>query len=512
MPVETELKLLIDPQHIARLRRHPLFKRGRRLAPQKLYSVYYDTPDLALWRHGVALRLRRAGRRWVQTVKGGGSVVAGLHQRPETEAAIDDAVPDFAAIEDPMLARYFSTRKLRARLKPAVVTRFTRASYLLQPQPGVVIEASLDRGTLEGGGRSEPICELELEMKSGPAWHAHQVALQLLATAPLLAADRSKAERGFDLHRNAAPKPRKARASPLTPDMTCRDAFEALVEAGLAHFLANQHGLLNDDDPEYLHQMRVALRRLRSVLATFAPLFTEDVLAARVTEIRRLSAVLGRARDWDVFVTETLPPLTQRYAKHAGIAAFCHRAAWLRMYADRAARRAVGSRRGQHFILASGAWLLAGDWFARLDAAQRAALLRPVTVFAREVLDGAHARVLKRGRHFGRLTPPKLHRLRIAAKKLRYAADFFAPLYDRRRVSRFRDTLAQLQDALGSFNDAVTTARLVEEARRGLTSASAREARGILLGWSGGVQHSGGRHLKLLWDKWRAMSPFWKDA
>jgi len=509
MSIETELKLLIDPQYVAPLRRHPLFRRGRRLAPQKLHSVYYDTSDLTLWRHNVALRLRRSGARWIQTIKGGGSVVAGLHQRPEIEAAINGPSPDFDAINDPALVQRFASRKLRKRLQPVVITEFTRTCYMLRPVEGVVIEASLDQGTVKSGEATEPICELELEVKAGSAWHAYQVALDLLATVPLLVTDCSKAERGFDLHRNITRKPRKARTSPLTPDMTCHEAFKALVGSSLSQFLANQHGMLESDDPEYLHQMRVALRRLRSVFATFAPLFADDVLAARIAEIQRLATTLGRARDWDVFATETLPLLTARYAAHPGVAALCHRTARLRSYAGRAARRAVASRRGQHFILASGAWLLAEDWLTHLDAAQRAVLLRPVPSFAREVLGSTYARMLKRGRQFDRLTPPKLHRLRIAAKKLRYATEFFAPLYDGRRVERFRTTLAHLQDALGSFNDAVTTAQLVERARRGLNSASAREARGILLGWSVGIQHSGGRHLKLLWNKLQAARPFW---
>jgi len=509
MLVETELKLLIDPQYVARLRRHPLLRRGRRLAPQKLHSVYYDTPDLTLWRHNVALRLRRAGVHWIQTMKIGGSVVAGLHQRPEIETALVGPSPEFDAITDPELAQHFASRKLRKRLRPMVITEFTRTRYMLRPVEGVVIEASLDKGTIKSGDATEAICEFELEVKAGAVWHAYQVALELLATVPLLAEDRSKAERGFDLHRNIARKPRKAQTSPLTPDMTCHDAFKVLVAASLSQFLANQHGMLESDDPEYLHQMRVALRRLGSVFATFAPLFADDVLTARIAEMRRLAATLGRARDWDVFATETLPLLTARYAAHPGVAALCRRAARLRSYADRAARRAVASRHGQHFILASGAWLLAEDWLTHMDMALRAALLRPVTSFAREVLDNTSARMVKRGRQFDRLTPPKLHRLRIAAKKMRYATEFFAPLFDSRRVERFRAALAHLQDALGSFNDAVTTAQLVERARRGLNSASAREARGILLGWSVGIQHSGGRHLKLLWNKLRAARPFW---
>ena len=509
MPVEIELKLQLDPRHVARLRNHPLLKRATHHASRKLYSVYYDTPDLDLWRAGIALRLRRTGEHWLQTIKSGGRVTAGLHQRHEFESGVVAPFPDFTAIDDPELAAHLASAELRTHLKPMIVTEFTRASCVLAPAERVAIEASIDCGIIKSGDATEPICELELEVKAGPAWRAYQAALHLLEAAPMLIENRSKAERGFALHQGALSKPLKAAPSPLAQGMTANDAFKALVQACLAHYIANQRGMLEGDDREYLHQMRVALRRLRSVLSTFSPLFPAAVLEPPLTEIRWLSRILSPARDWDVFAAETLAPVTARYAGHAGMAAVARSAAHLRQAANGTARRAVASARGQGLLLALGGWISAETWVAALDDEQRRGLQQPAVEFARTVLEAALRRVAKRGKHFDSLAPPALHRLRIATKKLRYAAEFFAPLYDGDKARDYRAALIRSQDALGAYNDAVTVTRLAARASRGLKGAAANEARGIMLGWSAGIQDAGTRHLKRIWKEFRAASPFW---
>jgi inorganic triphosphatase YgiF len=387
MPVEIELKLQLDPRHIARLRDHPLLKHAAHSTTRKLYSVYYDTPDLDLWRAGIALRLRRAGApasskqsfrlrdatvsasgaRWIQTFKSGGAAVAGLHQRKECEAEVATQFPDFSAIADAELAARFASIELRARLKPVIVTEFTRSCCMLAPAAGVAIEASIDHGIIKSGDATELVCELELEVKAGPAWRAYQVALQLLEAVPLLVEDRSKAERGMALHERVPRKPRQTPPSPVAAGMTSNDAFTALVQSCLAHYTANQRGTLDGADPEYLHQMRVALRRLRSVFSTFAPLFSATALAPPAAETRWLAQVLGPARDWDVFNADILPPVTARYARHAGMVAVTRSAARLRLAANRRARRAVASARGQGLLLALGGWLSAATWLEQMS-------------------------------------------------------------------------------------------------------------------------------------------------
>ncbi len=507
MPVEIELKLRLDPRAIPRLRNHPILKRATQSVSRKLYSAYYDTPDLKLWRMGTSLRLRRSGGHWVQTIKSGDAVAAGLHQRGECEAAVATQFPDFNAITDAAIAAQFASLTLRARLKPVIITEFTRVSWRIAPAPGVAIEASIDRGVIKAGDASEPLCELELEVKAGPAWRAYETALQLVHATSLRIDDRSKVERGIAMLRQSPRKPLKTAPSPVIKSMTCNDAFKALAQSCITHLIANQQGMLDSDDPEYLHQMRVALRRLRSVFSTFAPLFPPAALDPPLSEIRWLASALGEARNWDVFATETLPPVHASYREHAGIAAVILAASRLRQNADRRARRAVASARGQGSALALGGWLSAETWRDALNDSQRSGLQQPLEGYARNVFAAASRRVLKRSRHIGTLAPDDLHRLRIAAKKLRYAADFFAPLYSPKRVAPYLARLADLQQVLGLINDVATATQLLAAVREG--GAMRREALGIIMGWNALNRAHEIKRLARAWRGFKRAKTFW---
>jgi triphosphatase len=537
MPLEIELKLQLDPRHIARLHSHTLFKRATHSASRKLYSIYYDTPDLQLWRAGLALRLRRAGKRWVQTIKSEAGVAAGMHRRNEFEAAVATQFPDFSVIGGD-LAAHFAAPELRARLKPVMITEFTRTNCLLAPAKGSAIEASIDRGTVTSGNSSAPICELELEVKTGPPWRAYQIALQLLDAAPLLLEDRSKAERGIALYLREPRAPRKAPPSPVTTKMTGNEAFKALVQSCLGHYIANQRGMLKDADPEYLHQARVALRRLRSVFNTFSPLLPAAALAVPAAETRWLSHELGRARDWDVFAAETLPRVAARHSGNSGMAALTHSALRLRQTTNRETRRAVASARGQGLLLSLGGWLSTEPWLETLtdasvpmassavasrksgplprvtrppapsaDGAQHNQLQEPVAGFARTVLDVASKRVSKRGRNIGSLAPRQLHRLRIAVKKLRYAADFFDPLYPRKRTKAYLARLAELQQVLGTLNDTAITPQLL--AALDASSAVPRAALDLVADRNALTRARELKRLARAWQQFKRAKTYW---
>ena len=109
--------------------------------------------------------------------------------------------------------------------------------------------------------------------------------------------------------------------------------------------------MLAGEDPEYLHQMRVALRRLRSAFSVFAPALPAETTAPVAAELKWLGAALGPARDWDVFVTETLPPVHAEFGEHPALAAFGERCAALRRAAAQRARRTVASQRYQRLML-----------------------------------------------------------------------------------------------------------------------------------------------------------------
>jgi inorganic triphosphatase YgiF len=504
--MEIELKLLVPAGAMRRLASHRLLGRSGPVRRARLRSVYYDTPALDLWRQGIALRLRHDGRRWLQAVKGGGTARGGLHQRLEEEVEVAGPAPDFTRIGDGALASALASPRLRARLAPVFTTDFTRASRVIELGGGTRVEASLDEGVIRGARGAEPVRELELELKSGEPARLYDLALALAEDVPLALGNRSKAQRGYALAGAAPDAPVKARAATLDRGMTAAEAFRAVMWAGLAHYQANEPGALAGADPEYLHQLRVALRRLRSAIGIFAPLLDAPALAALRADLRWLAGRLGPARDWDVFVTETLPPVVEAFGRRGGFRDFVARCERLRRAANARARRALRSARCRRLALRLSAWLHAGDWLRELPAARREALERPVAEWASAVLGRRYDRVRERGRGLARHSAGELHRLRIAIKKYRYAADFFASLYGK-PARQALGRLSRLQDILGAMNDAANVAELTARGFDG--GARVREARGIVLGWSRARATALRRKLKRAWKSFRAAEPFW---
>ncbi len=223
MAVEIELKLALAPEHLNQLKRHRLLKQisTGRAVTQKLYSVYYDTPDLALRNHAMALRLRRVGRQWLQTLKGGGGVQAGLHQRHEWETPVAGEALDLDALK---ACGGALPAGVSNRLQPAFVTDFARSVRLLNYE-GAEIELGLDSGEIRAGNKTRPISELELELKSGDPQQLFKLALALLDVVPLSVENTSKAEYGYRLFSGEQPQPRKVN---LPAVASSQDAISAL--------------------------------------------------------------------------------------------------------------------------------------------------------------------------------------------------------------------------------------------------------------------------------------------
>jgi len=204
MAQETELKLLLDAQHLPRLLAHPLLAAQ---APRRavLRNTYFDTPALALMQQRMAVRERQVGGRTLLTVKTAGHSVGGLSQRNEWEAPTEPGRFDFAAlVDDPALAAQLTA--LAGQLVPVFGTDFVRHIWLLE-HGGAQIEVALDQGFVTAGAAREALLELELELKSGPVTALTDLARVLSQdepgpTAPspwLHPSDRSKAERGLAL-------------------------------------------------------------------------------------------------------------------------------------------------------------------------------------------------------------------------------------------------------------------------------------------------------------------------
>lgn len=505
MPTEVELKLLIQTEDIARLRRHPLIKAhaSGRARSRRLLSTYFDTPELILKQHRIALRVRRIGARRVQTLKGGGEVRAGLHSRGEWEDEVAHDQPDLTKIHDAGLAELFASPQVRDRLEAIFSTDFRRTVWLLQWDDGDAIELALDQGEVRRNGQSAPLCEIELELKAGNPARLYQVALVLQQRIPLKLENISKAERGYQLHTATPPPLVKAAMPTIAPDMDVAGAFQAIAWSCIGHWTANQQGVLESAEPEYIHQMRVALRRLRSALPLFTDAIPRESYAPIATGLKWLANELGPARNWDVFVTQTLPPLLRQFPDDSAIQGVLRMARDKQDAARQAARQALLAPRHDRLLLELGAWLLADGWHAGADEAR--CVNQPAQKLARRMLDKRHKSLHRHAASLADMPPEERHQVRIAVKKLRYATEFFAPLYPRQSSRDYIRALAVLQEELGILNDAATTHTLLDE----LPDADAG-ALGTVAGWSA---RGLAQHLASMETAWRAFCrcpPFWK--
>lgn len=200
MHTEIELKLLIDSANIPQLLQHPLLKSACKSGPlrQKLHSIYFDTPELDLMRQRISLRLRQTGGHWIQTVKGGGKVEEGLHQRPEWEVPVIGGMPDFDKLSASPWHSFF-TPDIQSKLMAIFVTDFWRTIWLME-LPNCLIELALDAGEIHAKNKQVPICEVELELKSGAPESLFDLARELRKSIALQPEDRSKADRGYMLY------------------------------------------------------------------------------------------------------------------------------------------------------------------------------------------------------------------------------------------------------------------------------------------------------------------------
>ena len=487
MAEEVELKLALAEDHQARFLRHPLLKQAIERHVENLDNIYYDTANLSLRRRGIALRLRRKGRDWLQTVKLAGSSAAGLSSRPEWEVPYTGQF-EFSALEQTALREWLQRPKLLARIVPICETRFRRITWKFKTEPGAVL-LTLDRGWIIANGRREAISEVELELAGATVHAIFEIASQLAQRAALTPSVLSKAERGYRLYTGAPMVPFKADAIELPADIPPFEAFRRIAMSCFEHLQQNHQGALTSDDPEYIHQMRIATRRLRAAVRLFArelPDHFGDSLLAPLTE---LMTHLGHARDLDVLLTEIANPVLLALPNEPRLPALASDIT-NRRYAARAL--AVAKLATPDY----GRTLLTA-----LESLHASPAVEPsmatLNIFASEQLQRLRKKVRRLALAAKIDDPESLHALRIGVKRLRYALEFFSPLAKKRVWRLVLKQLASTQDTLGQLNDLANAGTLLMDCAG--EDPRLREAVTLIGGWHGpryaGLQAGIGREL-----------------
>ena len=472
---EIELKLKLRAQDVA-----PLRARLNRLGvarSEHIESVYYDTADHRLAAAQAALRLRSIGkgrgRRWVQTVKTQDTESV-LGVRGEWERPAPGGRIDLASLADSPLADLLGGKpatqpvagRALADLHAVFRTLFDRTAWTLALD-SVHVEAVIDLGEIQAQGRSEPICEAELELLVGSQEALLDLALQLAGVAGRHRADLSlipyglsKAARGYRLALGRGPTAFSASFSNahqlFTPEQRIGVAARQLVALGMTTMLANAADFVPAADSELVHQARVAMRRMRAGLDLLGA--GAQVPPELLRSLRVWAGRFGLVRDWDVLCGEHLPPL-------ASAATPANAALWKRLYASaiqrRDAAREVLGHQLQTPAFAEFA-LRALRWSATVPTKPGKRLAN----FARKAVRSRQRRLAAAARAFAQLAVERQHKVRIQAKALRYGIEMLQASLPKRTRRVALPALSRFQDAAGGANDALIVQAVVQRLTR----------------------------------------------
>ena len=434
---EIELKFQVPAAARERLRRALATASAETL---RLQAVYADTADQRLAAAGFALRLRKEGRRWVQTLKGRGD---GLMERLEHEVPL--APQRGAPVLDP--ARHAGTPAGDAlaalladgaALQPRYRTDIRRLRRRVR-SGGALVEVAFDEGRIIAGASVLPVCEVEFELLAGPPAALVALAARWAARHGLWLDVRTKSERGQRLADGVDRVPAtRAAPLPLPAAATPGSAFAAMLESSLTQLLPNAAEIAGGSGAaEHLHQLRVGLRRLRTALRLFAG-WSADPAAAHALEarFREPFARLGAARDTDALAAALQPMWAAADAPP------------LLLAAPAAAEDPAALLREPVFT----ALVLQA---LGLSLGEVATPQPPLAEAARAVLAPAWRKLRADAKAFATAEPAAQHRTRKRLKRLRYATEFLLSALPPRRARRALDAMRSALDALGAYNDAL---------------------------------------------------------
>ena len=468
---------------------------------QDLLSIYYDTPNMDLQRRDMGLRLRQKGNQWIQTVKYGQSAGAGLNARAEFEHITHGPALELANIADLDARNFLCDDKIATRLQPAFTTRVQRTLWEIEDKQGNIVEVCLDVGHVSCDDRSAVVNEVEVELKQGKLEAMFAVALTLAKTFPLLPQPRSKAERGARLFTQTPIKPEGAKLPELTPDMSPIEARRLIKMECLRHLQANLPWVGQGDDMEFIHQARVAIRRMRSANKAFAALPDDATWNRLENGLQALAQMLGDVRDRDVLVHETLARIEPAFEGKIPLHVVQQALLQQREELIQKVRTAMHSPRIGTLLLHLLAWLHVDH---PEDSAADGVALKD---FAHAALDKRLASVEKFAKRWEKLDEPERHTLRKHVKKLRYSAEFFSSLYPQARVKKFLGSYRDVQEALGLMNDAVVSRELLQQLA--VQQPAVAFAAGAAAGWEEHIGYLAVEEIMPALQEMRSAKPYW---
>ncbi len=459
MEIEAKYRVVgkLSPQRITSFDLHPYV-----MSPaedERHHDILLDTTDRAITSDGYALRIRETGKRRILTLKGPPLGDGTLHRREEIEAVLDADSPGPAKKGRVSRARWPEPIKSRVNemigeehLLSLIHTDIHRTTWKVERAGRVVAELAYDVGEVYANGRSDVVNELEIELKgAGEEADLRTLGERLRVLTPLEPESRTKLSRGLDLLPRLRPDPGRR---------DLRALARSTVAAALRKYHKREHEARVGDDPEGVHDVRVAVRRLRSALALLedAPGFDANDLKRWRKRLKDLAAALGAVRDLDVQIGRLSAYRDAHPELRAGLQPI-----WDEMTQERDKAR--------------------GGMLDALDDDKIRDALRTLHGFATEQPDeqsdeepilvrhfagGAVWRryedVLRHECQLPTESAPVLHEIRIACKRQRYALEMFAHAFGS-KVDPLIAILVTIQDCLGAHQDCVVARGYLERSR-----------------------------------------------
>jgi triphosphatase len=460
---------------------------------QHLESRYFDTPSHALQKAKLAYRLRREGENWIATVKGGGSSKGGLHARLEWNVAVLNGEPEIEVFSQTEIGLRLQEVVGKEILEPILITSFERRKVDAIMPDGSTIEVAADKGSIIAGEDTAPILEIELELKTGQPGALIKLGAALAKEYPLLPEPDSKFYRGLVLAGLSTPRLKKNMLPQVDKTKAIGEALSALLVELITQVFAAQKAFLEKPSgPEMVHELRICLRRLRSVLAFLEPLTVTKRRGWYQDELRKLGQKMAMLRGLDVAY-----------------------ASWQQLEINKAedpnAKTSLGEllaeKRKQEMNSIVGQFkaglltpLLLELWTELLDQNWQQVIAHDHTT--KEYVVGSIVSLLKKVRKEEKVewTDGKsAHNLRLEIKKIRYVVEVMQPIFGEN--SRLIEQLAKLQDALGVISDANDTEVLIKTLLRGKSSKAVQVEAGMLIGWQARECFSLQKKLAKHWKK-----------
>jgi inorganic triphosphatase YgiF len=425
-------------------------------------SVYYDTNNHSLRDAAYSLRMQNCAESALQLIADANGAayryfeVIEWQQSPGPHAtSLDEISPEIL----PSSLR----EKVGGMLHPVFTVEAEHKKYALA-HGNSGITAIIADGIVKADNRSASFSEVQFWFGDGNPADFFSFILGVDESIPLRLAAKTEACRGYALIDGGSKKEAKRKTVKLERGMPSASAFRIIAHECLYQVVANEPAM-SAGNAEALHQARIGLRRLRTVLSLFSPLCTDTQTPTIKAEIRWFAELLGPARDLDVFLSEVMLPLREQYRDEPGLVSLqrSYSAQRTKLY-DRISQ-AANSVRFRSLALETAAWIETGLWALNQSEAAASARARPIELFAEEELTRRRKKVKKKGDGIAGLTPDERHSLRLHVKKLRYTSEFFLSLFPGRKKSKraFLSSLKSLQTALGDVNDIAVRAGLKAE-------------------------------------------------